>query len=839
MQAGLLAAMAWTAGVALQLSSDAAVSAPWSVAGMGLAGVMGLVAALRLRLHRPGYAAQVGLIMAIALMAWASTGWRAQARLADLAGGAWPQDARRLVVKVVDLPARLGSTWRFEGVVLDADQRAQGVPGRLRLYANTGLMAAPAPGQVWALTVRWRPLDGMYNPGGWDPTRSLFARGVQAQGTVVAEPAPVWLHTEAGGIDAVRLAIRQAIERRVPEAGNAGVLAGLSVGDQSAIERADWLVFQRTGVAHLVSISGPHVLMVGWLAGWLGRRLWSRSARCCRWWPAPLAAAWMAVGAALAYAALAGWGIPAQRTVWMMATVTALRTWGVRWPWPLVWACAGVVVLVIDPWALWQASFWLSFVAVATMMIMAPAMDALSARASTDGLHDALQGPVAVSALPQATPSWPMRLWRWLSPPAASLWATQWRASLVLAPVALMCFQSISLVGMAVNLLAIPWVGLLIVPLSLLGVLWAPAWDVAAMAVEVMRVVLTWASAPHWAQWWMPLFPGWLGAWALLAAPWFILRVPARWRWWAAPPLVALCVLPPGWRTLPPPAHGHWAVLAADVGQGTAVVVQTARHQLLFDAGVRFPSGSDMGERVVVPALRALGVDALDLMVISHDDLDHHGGTASVLKAMPIRALSSSLPDGHALLNRPDAQGHVPHHLPCVAGRFWVWDGVRFEWLHPAAEVQGEGDNARSCVLRVQALDGMGPAALLTGDIESAQEAALIELVGASGLRSEVLIVPHHGSATSSTEAFLDLVEPQEAVIQVGRHNRYGHPHPAVLQRLTARATRVLDTPHCGAYWRHSDQPQGLCWRQHEQPYWHADRLRGSAQASLAAGARP
>ena len=801
MNAGLALAGAWVLGVAWQLQSTQLPSVQACALLVALAGV--LCAAGTLLQRGPRLACWV---LAVVTLAWGSTAWRAQGLLQ---AHAWvPEEPTVLTwgIQVSDLPVRQSGRWRFDGEVV-----SDGVEHRVRVAAPEAAMPGLAPGQVWRVAVRVKPLDGLYNPGGWDPTRALFARGVQAQATVLAEPMPRLLRQEHGGVDARRLAIRTAIEQRVDDPADAGVLAGLSVGDQSAIHLEDWQIFQRAGVAHLVSISGPHVLMVGWLAGWLLRRAWSRSARLCRWWPAPLAAAWMAVAVAGGYALLAGWGIPAQRTVWMLAGVALLRTAGVQWPWTLKWALVGVVVLVADPWALWQPSFWLSFVAVGVMTL-----------------------------LPRPSPARPSRTlvanaWR-------ELWGVQWRLTMALAPLTLLCFQSVSVVGLAANLVAIPWVSALIAPLSLLGVALPPAWDVAAWAVSVLRALLAWGSAPGWALWSVPLFPFWLGVWALVLAPLAIMKLPRALRWWVWPPVLAVCCLPPSWRTLAPPPQGEWSMVAADVGQGTAVVIQTAAHTLLFDAGVRYPSGQGMGERVVLPLLKALGVGRLDRLVISHDDLDHHGGVPAVLQSLPVRALNTSLTPTHALLQHADITGQVPAHEPCLAGAGWEWDGVQFEWLHP--QEQGadlrDKDNARSCVLLVRGRSGAGRSTLLTGDIEAAQEAALVHRWGAEGLRADVLLVPHHGSKTSSTPEFLYTVQPTEAVVQAGRDNRYGHPHPQVMQRLQALAERVVTSPSCGAYLRRSDEAQGRCWRQRDLAYWHPDRLRAERQAlTLQPTARP
>ncbi|MEW6467104.1 MAG: ComEC/Rec2 family competence protein, partial [Pseudomonadota bacterium] len=269
------------------------------------------------------------------------------------------------------------------------------------------------------------------------------------------------------------------------------------------------------------------------------------------------------------------------------------------------------------------------------------------------------------------------------------------------------------------------------------------------------------------------------------------------------------------------PAPGSFELLAADIGQGTAVLVRTAGHTLLYDAGPRFSAESDAGERVLVPLLRALG-ERVDTVLLSHRDSDHIGGARAVLAAQPQAALLSSIEDGHAL----QALRRVTR---CAAGQRWSWDGVQFELLHPLAQdyAQPRKSNAMSCVLRVQ--DAQGRRALLVGDIEAAQEAELIARATASGmspadgasLRSEVLLLPHHGSQTSSSAAFLDAVAPRWALIQAGYLNRYGHPAPAVLARLRERGVAVVDTVRCGAArWSSAEAGAPRCERAHAPHYW-------------------
>jgi competence protein ComEC len=266
------------------------------------------------------------------------------------------------------------------------------------------------------------------------------------------------------------------------------------------------------------------------------------------------------------------------------------------------------------------------------------------------------------------------------------------------------------------------------------------------------------------------------------------------------------------------PTEGLFETVVVDVGQGTAVLVRTAQHLLVYDAGPQYTPEADAGQRVLLPLLRARGEQAVDHLVLSHRDLDHVGGAASLIKALPVRELSSSLEAFHPL------RAMLPTHQRCDAGQRWRWDGVDFEMLHPAAaEHPPTGTlparpNALSCVLRVS--DASGRRLLLTGDIEAAQETALLAREGPN-LKSDALLVPHHGSRTSSTEAFIQAVAPRWALAQAAYRSRFGHPAPDVVARYEARAIPVLRTDRCGAWSWRSDQPEGRCERQTRPRYWH------------------
>ena len=670
------------------------------------------------------------------------------------------------------------------------------VPPRLALAwyaAGTGLWARPGPassttavggaaagvhaGERWRLTVRLRAPHGMLNPHGFDQELSMWEQGVQATGSVRTgvNTAPVrlgntWWHP----IERARETVRDAVFAQVPDRRQAGVIAALITGDQSAIERADWDIFRTTGIAHLVAISGLHITMFSWLAGLGVGALWRRSSRLMQVWPAPHAALVGGVLLAACYALFSGWGVPSQRTIWMLATVATLRLSGRRWPWTHVWLLACWVVVVIDPWALMQAGFWLSFVAVGALY----ATDASAAAPPSKGLAGRL----------------------------ASLCREQWIVTLALTPLTLLLFQQVSVVGLLANAVAIPWVTLVVTPLAMLGVFVTPLWTAAAWAVQALGLLLQWLAAWPWAAISMPAPPLWAAVCGIGGGLLLAMRLPWSWRLLGMPLLAPVLL----WQ-MPRPAAGEFDLLAADIGQGNAVLVRTATHSLLYDAGPRYSLDSDAGQRVLVPLLRALG-ERIDLVVLSHRDIDHTGGAPAVLTSQPQAKLLSSIELDHPLQALRPAQ-------PCMAGQRWVWDGVDFEVLHPV-----EGDdrfvtrpNGLSCVLRV----GNGRSkVLLAGDIERLQEAALV--ARNPDLHADLLLVPHHGSKTSSSDAWLDAVRPRVALVQAGYRNRFGHPAEEVSARYRERSISLVDSAHCGAAGWSSLQPATVvCERHAGARYWH------------------
>jgi len=702
---------------------------------------------------------------------------RADARLADALPAQW--EGRDLVVTgiVDDLPQTGERGSRFAFAVERVATPGAAVPHRLSLgwYApmNVDDAAAQAPevhaGERWRFTVRLKRPHGYVNPAGFDLEAWLLEHDLRATGAVQAAPAPERIDAFVGRFDdhvqRARERIRARILAALPDQPYAGVLVALAIGDQRAIPESQWQVFNRTGVSHLISISGLHVTAFATLAGTLAYLALRRACWLTTRVPARKLA--IAVGGALAtlYVLLAGAEVPAVRTLAMLLAAAAGLWLGRPGTASCIWLWSLVAVLLLDPWAGFAPGFWLSFGAVGLLLYA---------------------GSGRVDEPP--APSWRARMVRGLREAAR----TQWAITVGLVPGTLALFQQVSLVSAVANAFAIPAVTILIVPLALLGLVvpWDGPWLLAhALLAVVMRALEALAALPSaaWAShaplpWTLPLA---LFGIALWLAP---RGVPGR-------TLALGFVLPMLLVTPARPPAGTAHITALDVGQGLSVLVETHAHALLYDTGPRLSDTSDAGGRLVVPVLRAAGVGALDAMVVSHQDLDHSGGALSILAVVPARTLWSSLGIDHPIVARAAAQGTS---WRCAAGQAWVFDEVRFEVLHPpVAQYAEEGvkTNDRSCVLRIEA---GGRVALLTGDIEARSEAVLLRTAG-DRLRADVLVVPHHGSRTSSTPAFIAAVDPRIAVVTAGYRNRFNHPRPDIVERYVRRGTDVPRTDRDGA----------------------------------------
>ena len=695
---------------------------------------------------------------------------------------------------------------------------------------DRAVAASPAPlqaGQRWRLPVRLRRPHGAMNPDGFDAELWLFDQGLRATGAV--RGAGELLDTSWSPIANARQWVRDRLllsGKANGDAATTGALAALAVGDQAAIDGPGWEVFRNTGVAHLMSISGLHITMLGWLGGAAVGALWRRSESAALLLPTPLAVRWGGVAVAWLYALLAGWGVPAQRTVVMLAATGLLRSVGLNWPASLVALAAMVPVTLLDPWALLQPGFWLSFAAVGLLMVSEPARaaggegGAVAARRPSH-VEAAHGDPHASRAASERPPSLLVRVparvagmargaGAWLAAELRGGFRAQIVASIGLAPLTLVAFQQLSLVGLLANLVAEPWVTLVVTPLTLLGVALPPLWTLASLALKPLLWFLAWLARWPLANVHVATAPDWALATGLAGGALLMLPLP-----WRVRTLGLTMLLPLLWPFVARPAAGRFELVAADIGQGTAVLVRTHEHLLLFDTGPRFGADNDAGKRMLLPLMQARGEPRVDLLTLSHADADHVGGAQSIIDRMPVLALRSSLSADNPLRANP-----LPH-IACEAGQGWQWDGVRFAILHPFASDYRPGakTNAISCVLRV--VGGDGASALLTGDVEAPGEARLVaraRVDPAADLRSDVLVVPHHGSHTSSTDAFLSAVRPAVAVIQVGYRSRYGHPAPEVVARYAAHGIPVVRSDHCGAWlWAGG---QARCTRTLRRRYW-------------------
>jgi competence protein ComEC len=658
------------------------------------------------------------------------------------------------VVGVVSgLPALSERAVRFEFEVESAEVR---LPRKLLLAWHRGpwteegpalLGESVHPGERWLFTVRLRRPHGHVNPYGFDYEAWLLERGVGATGYVRqrGEQKRIGFRNQFPDlVERAREAVRDRFQARLGATPAAGILAALAIGDQRSISAEEWRLFNRTGVTHLMSISGLHVTLVSGLAAWLVAFGWRRAPALTVRLPARRAAAAAAVLAALGYTLLAGFAVPAQRTFYMVSVV-ALALWCGRIASPArTLAAALAVVVAADPWAPLAPGLWLSFAAVALIFYVAAGES---------------------------------RLMQWAR--------TQWAITIGLAPAALLLFGQLSVAGPLANALAIPVVSVVVTPLALIAAVLPveTLLQIAAWLVEWLLRFLEWCAALPGALWQQHVPPWWAAALAMAGAIWILAPRGVPWR------AGGLALMAPAFALAPAaPAAGEAWITALDVGQGLAVVVRTANRTLLYDSGPSYGPEADSGGRVVVPVLRGAGIRGVDMMVLSHEDVDHLGGALTVLETLEVQALASSLARNHGL------NAIVATAARCAAGMSWEWEGVRFDFLHPPPGWEGARRNNQSCVLRVEA---GGASMLLTGDIERLAEEVLRKR--SALLRADILLVPHHGSRTSSSAEFIAAVAPRWAVVAAGYRNRFGHPAPEVLERYAAAGVRVLRTDLQGA----------------------------------------
>jgi competence protein ComEC len=757
----------------------------------------------------------VCIVSCAALVGFVWAALYAHDRMHDRLSLEWEGRNITVVGTVADLPLTSVRGTRFlfsvEHVLAQGGAMPR-VPGRLSLawYAGRdGTPAVPsiAPGQRWQFTVRLTRPHGNANPDGFDVELRMLERGVGANGYVRtrgATPARLlnaFVPRPSHALERIRSYLRQKILAALPQASHAGVMVALVIGEQRAIQKTDWNVFRRTGVSHLVAISGLHIMMVAGLFGRLTLAVWRRSFWLEGHFPMPLplylpaqkAAILASVLAAIAYVALAGFGIPAQRALTMLTVVAAAFWLGRISSPPQVLGVALGAVLLLDPWALLWPGFHLSFAAVGIILYAGFGRTVQrSPSSSVFSFSSFLHGLVSGAR-------------------------TQWAVSVGLLPLTILLFAQYSLISPLANALAIPVVTLLVVPLALLGaVLPVPlagfALGLAHGFFSWVFYYLDWLAALPISVWRTPL-PAWPLFLAALAGT-LLLLAPRGWplRWFGLFGWIPLLLNAPTH-----PEAGTFRVTAFDVGQGMALLVETARHRMLYDTGPPYGPDTDAGERVILPYLQARGIDRLDALLVSHGDSDHAGGAMSLLQALPVAVVYSSLTRRHRIVRA------ARRHVRCLAGQHWRWDGIDFEMLYPTPAVYGDGKlsaNAHSCVLKISA---GARSILLPGDIGVVQERQLLADYGAAGLQATVLLAPHHGSKTSSSGAFLRAVDPRLAIFQVGYRNRFHHPQAAVYRRYHSLGIERLRTDENGAITlQFSTTVHFQAYRRRHVRYWRA-----------------
>ncbi|MCZ6576492.1 MAG: DNA internalization-related competence protein ComEC/Rec2 [Acidiferrobacterales bacterium] len=707
---------------------------------------LGLVPLAWLSLRRPLW---LPLLFLLAGFFWVTlrAGWLLDDRLpVELEG----KDVR-IEGYVADIPQKFERGIRFPFDVEHAVYKGTSVslPGKI-LLSRYDDKTSPEVGHRWRFTVRLKRPHGFQNPGGFDYESFLFRERIGATGYIRARQPSQQLpgYSILYAVDRIRQRLGERIRYLLDDNPVSGIMVALTNGDRRGITNAQWVSLRRTGTNHLIAISGLHIGLVAGFVFFLGRWLWALAGSAVLRWPAPKVAAASAMFAAVIYAALAGFSIPTQRALIMLTVAMGAVILQRRVAATQLLAIALFVVLVHDPLAVMGAGFWLSFAAVTVII--------LSVHGHSVGRN------------------------KWYR-----LGSVQWAIAIGLLPLMLVLFHQVSIVGPVANIVAVPVFSLLIVPLTLLAAILSFLPDAIArmlFALAAWPLELMWGFLEYLAGFahslWIQHNPG---TWALAAGliGVALLLAPRGWpaRWVGVVWLSPLFLLRP-----PAPLAGEIWLTLLDVGQGVAAVVRTAEHTLVYDTGPRFSARFDAGAAVVVPYLFSKGISYIDTLIVSHGDNDHIGGVRSVLESVHVGRVLSSVPD------------RVENARECHSGQRWRWDDVEFAIVHPPGDGSFRGNNA-ACVLMVQSLFG---SVMLPGDIEKSAETALVEGRGAQ-LAADVLVVPHHGSKTSSTESFLDAVRPRIALIPAGYRNRFRHPNADVKERYLRRGIRLYASPADGA----------------------------------------
>ena len=646
--------------------------------------------------------------------------------------------------KISNLPDQNRQRANFEFTILKSNEK---LPEKIKLswYEPTAILHA---GEQWTFTTKLKRPHANFNVGSNDYERWLFMQNIGATGNVTKEQPIFISKASILNIDHWRQVIGETLTKNYGENISVALLKALSIGDDNGLTPKNWDTFRITGTTHLIVISGSHIALVAGLIYWLTLKIWTHL-NILRFSP-PRAAALASLLTAISYASLAGYVIPTKRAVIMLSMVAIASFYQRQFSHLQSFAIALLAMLIFNPTMLLSIGFWLSFLAVALILYR---------------IAGRLKSP----------PNWLNGV------------DIQLTVSLGLSPLLLFFFGQMSLISPLVNFIAVPIVELVVVPFALIHVvlMFSFPW-LADKFFVALNFVLQWLMKGFEFAQTLPnavidspppsfftLILACLGLLWLFAPR----GIPARW-------LGLILNLPLLFPIIPKLNYGEAMVTVLDVGQGLSVAVQTENHQLLYDAGAKFPNGGgDMGKNVVLPFFRYQNVKKLDTLLISHGDNDHIGGAKSVLEGLHVEEILTSVPEKF-----------MPYQTTiCETGQNWTWDGVIFTMLSPAKTF--EGDNNNSCVLKIETEQN---AVLLTGDIEATAENWLVENMREK-LRANVLIAPHHGSKTSSTMAFLETVKPDIILIPSGYRNQFHHPSKEVLARYQAINAKFFTSANSGA----------------------------------------
>lgn len=657
--------------------------------------------------------------------------------------------------KVVDIPNNKEDGIRFrlnvsKAVLEDDRDISVNLKGIIRIGWYQWHQDVHA-GETWNLRVRLKRPSGFLNPGGFDYEKWLFTQRISATGYVRKpksdvnyrlKEAPWW------SINHLRELIHLSVQQKTNNKASASVLSALLVAVRTDLTDEQWKVFRNTGTSHLVAISGLHIAVVAGFAFFPIMLLWRLFPRLNEKIPVFVAGGIAGVCSATLYALLAGFTLPTQRALLMVVIALFGLISRKNYSSSVILAGALTAVLILDPLSAMTASFWLSFLAVSLILIF---------------------------------------LKRQMKQPRFQLIKLQFLLSLGMLPLTLYFFGSASLSSPLANLFAIPWVSFIVVPLSLIALILMPISTFLSNAVfSVATVTIDWlfkglsiisdtplnnfisAEIPSYY-----LLIAFLGLLFLLLPKGF----PARW-------LGLVAFVPVLMFSSERPKYSEFEYALLDAGQGMASVLHTKKHTLVYDTGTKISDSYDIGKLVVVPYLQSKGLSHINQLIVSHNDIDHSGGAKTILKEMHVDEVLSS-----------SSKIQVGQEIRlCKKGQKWQWDGVDFEILGPDEDYPKD-DNNQSCVLKVS---NQKHSLLLTGDIEKKTEKRLLQDSKAK-LNSEVLIVPHHGSKTSSSVDFIKAVSPQLGLLPVGYRNRYGHPKKRIMDRYKELNINVLDTVRSGA----------------------------------------